>query len=76
MEHNTNHNNKFAGFDQIFHLLLRDLISTANRDDDEVMSNVTKKNCIHLLEEEEPIVINVCTKSPLNFLFIRSKIQF
>lgn len=59
MEHNTNNKNPFGGFEQVFHSLLKDLISKANKDDDAVISNMTKKNCEHLLEEEEPIVIEV-----------------
>ncbi len=59
MEHNTNHNNKFGGFEQVFQSLLKDLISKANREDDAVIGNITKKNCMHLLEEEEPVVIDV-----------------
>jgi hypothetical protein len=64
MEHNTNHNNsKFGGFEQVFQSLLRDLISKSNKDDDAVIGNITKKNCVHLLEEEEPIVIESTKKT-------------
>jgi hypothetical protein len=76
MEHNTNHNSMFGDFEQVFQSLLRDLISKSNKDDDAVIGNITKKNCVHLLEEEEPIVIEVVITIECCGLDLPPKIEF